>query len=204
MSRPIWTQEETAYLLIRRQAGDSLIDIAQALKKPIGGVRHKSSRLNAGVTTTRKGWSRIEVRRLIRLYPKGQIASLGQAFPGRSAESLQRKAAKLGLVRARRADAIEELGLLASLSERQAAYIAGLVDGEGSITRNRGCARFSLGLTSEPAIRWLAQVTGGSFREVKVGPNRKRFWVWTLSKERAVAALYKRLSPYLLIKAWPP
>lgn len=103
---------------------------------------------------------------------------------------------------------------LLPLSEVDAAYIAGLFDGEGTITvaiikpkqalktGNRYTPAASLTMCNEAVIRWLQSVTGiGSVYERR--PQQARFsvsWTWALPARQAIPVLV-RIHPYMRVKA---
>ena len=198
-----WTLEQEAHLIRRRAEGVSLITISAELGLPLMGVRHKASRLNAGVIPSRRGWSKVEERRLLRLFPTGTWNDIEKALPGRTRDSIRTRANIMHTRRteARVSDALTECALIASLNESEAAYIAGLIDGEGSIIRTKkGGLNFSVGMTNEEVIRFLTDHVGGSMRAVRLLPNRKQVWTWKMSKRRACEALLARIRPYLIVK----
>ena len=91
------------------------------------------------------------------------------------------------------------------------AYLAGLLDGEGSIVIYKRPLRrgditpryevtISLGITDRRIVYWLKDCFGGSAFEIKaVQGNRRRIWGWRLHG-RACSDLLKRIVPYLKIK----
>ncbi len=88
-------------------------------------------------------------------------------------------------------------------------YLAGLIDGEGSIvvshnrTRKDGYARpnlrLTLGNTYKPIIDWLQKNFGGSVVTEKVKGNRKPSWQWVVSGSRA-SNILELVYPHLKIK----
>jgi hypothetical protein len=90
------------------------------------------------------------------------------------------------------------------------AYLAGLIDGDGSIcvsvhdrnTRKGPSRRYALtielAMCSEPVIRWVAENFGGNIRSQRSRTNRK-YWHWRLFNDTAVEVL-KLVYPYLVEK----
>jgi hypothetical protein len=81
-------------------------------------------------------------------------------------------------------------------------YVAGIIDGEGSILRtNTGHWQVKVGMTDEPVMRWL-HALGGTLayqsREREV--NRRPVWTWQVSRRRDVVVLLQALMPYLIVK----
>jgi len=79
------------------------------------------------------------------------------------------------------------------------AYIAGLVDGEGSVIflNKHWCAK--VGMTDEPVIRWLASF-GGLFSAEKRLPPRKQAFYWSVHRRHDLIHLLTALLPYLRVK----
>jgi len=128
------------------------------------------------------------------------------AFPGWKREAIREKAQRSGVLREPSASADEEIQKVLCLTEPEAAYIAGLVDGEGSIIQKKGWLVMSLGSTCHEAIEFLQDKVGGRsyFYPTGSGMGHKPFWRWQLSKKYAVREVLRRLGPYLIIKRQSP
>ena len=200
-----WTEAEDEALIIGRRERKGCREIGTELGRSIDSIRHRSSRLNAGVATHKRCWSRVELRRLRRLYPMASWRELDIAFPGWKRQAIREKARLIGVPRERSAAADEEIQKALALSETEAAYIAGLVDGEGSIILNKGRLVMSLGSTCHDAIGFLQDKIGGRsyFYPTGSGMGHKPFWRWHFSKKYAVREVLRRLEPYLIIKRQP-
>lgn len=91
------------------------------------------------------------------------------------------------------------------LSDTEAAYIAGLIDGEGSImlyARMKGAGlRVTVSNTYRPIIDWLLQTTeaGSAIEAPRKSSNHKVGWTWQLNAE-AADSLLRQISKYLVIK----
>lgn len=79
-------------------------------------------------------------------------------------------------------------------------YIAGLLDGEGCVTKQNGRWKVQIAMTHEPVIRWLGTM-GGTVRERKVNGNRQRTWRWLLMRQIDVRDFLRAMHPLLLVKA---
>lgn len=104
--------------------------------------------------------------------------------------------------------------MLNLLTEPQKAYIAGIIDGEGSImgykVSRKAAARgfgwklgVSVGNTNYDLIHWLRDTTGiGSWRESSEpkNPKHKRAAKWYVSSRKDIEQLLEAVLPYLLIK----
>lgn len=93
------------------------------------------------------------------------------------------------------------------LTKEQAAYIAGIMDGEGSVMiASRGDHRsystlISVTNTSRPLLDWLLEKTaiGGVHDQHVATDKRKATWFWRCWGDGAVTLL-KQISPYLVVK----
>jgi hypothetical protein len=96
-----------------------------------------------------------------------------------------------------------------ALTETEKAYIAGIIDGEGSIVlgrRNTGCKdtvypHVSVGNTNEALLSWLrAKVGSGYWTAYKGGkPGWKPQTHWGVTSAKAYALLVE-IRPYLILK----
>jgi len=84
------------------------------------------------------------------------------------------------------------------------AYMAGIVDGEGTIViehlRTRDVPRIAIGMTDRAVPQLFVDAFGGSFRrKPPSGMGKKDIWYWQIVGRRAVQIL-TYLYPYLIIK----
>jgi hypothetical protein len=99
-----------------------------------------------------------------------------------------------------------------TLSESEAAYAAGLLDGEGSIIlwkpkgsqSRRMRLRILIINTYEPVMDWLVSRIGGAIHRrqhasTNYSSNPLPIWTWTVHGSNAVAVL-KQLMPFMIIK----
>lgn len=92
-----------------------------------------------------------------------------------------------------------------TLTERQAAYIAGFIDGEGSIIlyrRTYGVAmRITATSTDHAVLKWLADVTGtGSIVQQRRGSQKhSQCWFWQVNAD-AAASILSQIRDDLIIK----
>lgn len=93
------------------------------------------------------------------------------------------------------------------LSEHEAAYLAGIFDGEGSICVWMNCKRYdnmnvtvSIGMNDRQAIDLFRAAFGGSITIIKrANPRHRNSLRWSVKCRKAKPVL-ERLLPYLLIK----
>ena len=89
------------------------------------------------------------------------------------------------------------------LSETEKAYIAGIVDGEGTVSigfTSTHCARVYVANTNMKLIEWLQRRVGGRIKTVpRSHPNHKTVYYWRPS-HRLALVLLGEIRPYLVIK----
>jgi hypothetical protein len=93
----------------------------------------------------------------------------------------------------------------AKLSDTQAAYLAGIIDGEGSIILQKGLWRIHISNTCHALIEWLVTLGHHALkrpeRSNRFGSTSKPCWQWILCRQGDVAYCLFQVSPYMLIKA---
>jgi hypothetical protein len=93
------------------------------------------------------------------------------------------------------------------MSQTEAAWMAGLFDGEGGVYGYAAKGRykawtFNLPNTYRPALERCQQIAGcGKIdRKTPHRSNRKESWVYRISAREDIAAVLRQLLPYLVIK----
>ena len=99
------------------------------------------------------------------------------------------------------------------LTEDKLAYIAGIVDGEGTFsarnTQNRNSfppvvsVRLIVWNTSLELLNWFQKQIGGhlsSVRNLKDGENRKPIYCWYIGSKKEILELLVQIYPYLIVK----
>lgn len=97
------------------------------------------------------------------------------------------------------------------MSPTEAAYLAGLVDGEGHVAiyggygktdRHAYRVRLEVTNTAVPLLEWCVTATGVGklIRQGEPGPKQKQVYSWPIGAENAYAVL-QQVRPYLVIKA---
>jgi hypothetical protein len=99
--------------------------------------------------------------------------------------------------------------MLNKLSETEKAYIAGIVDGEGSIAISKSQTKkykyvyhiltISVSNTNKIVIDWLREKLGGSVHSYRCKAHRRDCFSWQTSAARAKKVL-EQILPYLIIK----
>jgi hypothetical protein len=82
------------------------------------------------------------------------------------------------------------------------AYLAGMVDGEGTIWyhRARNTYRLFVYNTNAEVILWIGQRFGGSIGRRQVSRGYLPAYVWTATRMRDVQAILQGMLPYMIIK----
>lgn len=79
------------------------------------------------------------------------------------------------------------------------AYLAGLFDGEGCLTRANGRPVIQIGMTDRDVIEYLTSL-GGTMREEHPPGNRRPLYRWRLLARREVIEFLDAVLPYLRVK----
>jgi hypothetical protein len=91
-----------------------------------------------------------------------------------------------------------------SLPETFWAYLAGLIDGEGSLVvgATRRTIRLAISNTSLPVLEEMAFKLGAIVKEKALYSRRRPSWEFTLLRANRVVSVLRRVYPYLRIKRW--
>jgi hypothetical protein len=82
------------------------------------------------------------------------------------------------------------------------AYIAGIMDGEGSISRDsKGYWRVIVGMTDREVIDYLHSFGGTVHTHTRRVPPRKPLYHWTVRDRRSVSNLLEAILPYMQLTA---
>lgn len=84
-------------------------------------------------------------------------------------------------------------------SEVHLAYIAGLIDGEGSVALKKGQPQIYIYNCFEPVMNWLVEIVGGTYR-VAHRNGRSPNFCWGIGGAKNVYHLLTIVSPFLIIK----
>lgn len=104
-----------------------------------------------------------------------------------------------------------QLWRLRKLTPEQAAYIAGFLDGEGTIGVKRPCkgmpyckVYITISQKTPEVLRWIKKVTGlGYVREVRQKrpiAGDGRMWLWYTNGRETTIAFLKQVKPYSIVK----
>lgn len=84
------------------------------------------------------------------------------------------------------------------MTSTERAWVAGLIEGEGSFTFNGRGPRIAVRMTDEDVVRRLPALTGvGRIYAEKRDPPRKPTWVWVVAARLDAFRLMKELWPLM-------
>jgi hypothetical protein len=207
-----WTEEEVE-ILKKHYSEMGPYEIAKLLGRSISAIKHKASRLglkwlNRKVKTwTYRPWSKEEVEILKRMYEYAPIDEILKALPGRAWSSIKHEANELGLSRRPvcqlyRTQLLRPLTL--SISDVEAAFLAGIIEGEGSLTHSQQNPRVMIYNTNERLMRYLMSLLKDIQPSLTLVPPRntthKPCYVITIANLPAIYAVLTRINPYLVGK----
>jgi hypothetical protein len=91
------------------------------------------------------------------------------------------------------------------LTEGEAAYLAGIIDGEGSICwykqrRGRDQPMLIIVSTTPELMGWLVDIAGAVREKARSDIGSKTCWHWRCGRTSDVLALLEAVEPYLIVK----
>lgn len=89
------------------------------------------------------------------------------------------------------------------ITDAEWAYLAGLVDGEGTIgVHGRSLTvRLAIRMCDEGVVQWLASRFAGTVRTtIPSNPNHSQSWCWDLSRQADLLCVLDCIVPYLRVK----
>lgn len=149
------------------------------------------------MTKTWKAWTDEEVAAFRKNYRPNDYGLLRAAFPRRNMHSLYNMARELGLS--------NRTAEVRRLSAFEKGWIAGLIDGEGTLTVHRGIGvhpRLIIGNTSLELVERIKKVIGAghiSKNVKKQSGHHRPCWVYELSA-RPLGPLLEQVGHHLIIK----
>jgi hypothetical protein len=175
-------------------------------------IKYVYNRIGVYTLAKQPKWSAAEISELENLYSTGSREQLEAALPCRDWAAIRQRGAKLKIGRQNLGRLWEQYHHDYNLTEIEAAYLAGIVDGEGHISLIRamkrpGKATYVLlspmvGITnqSEPLIQWMDQRI--VFSKQLYHPDTSGWgWAYKLTIQGLrVYPLLKALLPYLIVK----
>jgi hypothetical protein len=208
-----WTEEELN-ILKKHYPEMGPYEIAKLLPRhTVQGIEHKASRLGLKwlsrkvKTWTYRPWSKEEEEILKRIYTDAPIEDILEALPGRAWSSIKHKANKLGLSR-RPICQLYRIHLLQpptlSISDVEAAFLAGIIEGEGSLTHSGpNHPRVTITNTNEKLIYYLKSLLNEAHPSLTLTVRNKRWkpcYTIIIDNLPAIYAVLLRIKPYLVSK----
>jgi hypothetical protein len=154
-------------------------------------------------------WKEDEVRILAENYKTKLPAEISTLLPRRTWQSIKRKADRLGLSRDLPFFLLEPRSIPMNIDHTEAAWAAGFIDGEGSISILKHKGRLSrhyiielqASNTNAGALYRLAALFGGNVTPPTsdMRGNRKPLYHWLIASEKAASCI-EALLPYLCVK----
>ncbi len=90
------------------------------------------------------------------------------------------------------------------LTDTEASYIAGILDGEGTIYFHKNGPRIIIGNTHRELMEWLSTLLKRNLTQQKgrtpSGERKTPFWVLSVYRKADVLFLLEQISPYVIVK----
>jgi len=212
-----WTKEEIEYLK-ENYPKLPTFEIAKKLQKPINaiikkayklGIKKKPEVIRRTISLSHKKyryWSEEELEYLRKNYTQKPIEELSKKL-GRSIQAIRSKASFLGL---RRSYSTSDRWLILKnatpieLSDKDKGWLAGIIDGEGSLTVhcNGRSPRLIIANTDPRIIERIKQIIGnlGYINIVSRKPKRRTKYVFIITNPVNLYRLLKSLKDHLCKK----
>lgn len=208
-----WTEEEDT--TFRRWEGP-VKELAKLLNRTEGSIYARSRKLGVPLKKIAKKphWTDKEIDQLKKYYETGSREDLQKLFPDRNWGGISHKGRRLQQARASVTHYLRPRSI-GELAPDQQAYLAGFIDGEGTITvsiRKNKATPWTGGSpitpliiitnTNKEIIDHFHTILYGSTIKTHGGPGirDKDVWVLQIAKLLDVKALLEQISPYLFVK----
>lgn len=204
-----WTENDNKKLKgLYPDPSMSVQEIAKQLGRTTNSI--KGQAFNLGLRRPYRGtWTETEKQKLRELYATMRYyKEISKHFPGRTKYAIMQRVKILGLKR----NSIGKQSPLAIRSE-QAAYMAGLIDGEGTVslrTITRSARKKGFSIASYVAVyncntkvvKWIHETTrlGHVRKRCQNSFTRRPVWEWVIRDLVGSACLLRTVLPYLIIK----
>lgn len=201
----IWKEKDVETLKRLYPTIPNIEDIFVELKnKTKSSIVTKAQRLK--LSRPNNMWTEEEIEILKKIYPTCDYKEVREKFINRTPGTIRVKACSLGLKSKR---TFKGGNLLDSFTEREMGYLAGIIDGEGTIGyrkywvnggRNFAyTAYISICNTNYKLMEWLTEKISKNDSYVRHGDNRKPTYNWRIQGRKSMQIM-REIAPYLILK----
>ena len=132
-----------------------------------------------------------------------KLVKLEEVLPNRKNIDCRLKASKLGIAGKRNVYYFYKVDF--DLSDTEKAYMAGILDGEGSLSilgryDNNLYWGLQIGMTNREVLKLFQNKLGGQLLKEKLEMNRKQMYRYQLRNQNRVYFFLKDILPYLIVK----
>lgn len=89
---------------------------------------------------------------------------------------------------------------MSNLDSISLAYLAGLIDGEGTIYAQTNAAGIKVSMTSQAAPLWAYDLLGGGHTSTHHKAANKPVYTWTFQRQADLLVVLPRLIPFMIVK----
>lgn len=181
--------------------------------RSVSAIAHKVQRIGlkrSRISSSSIDWAQNEIELLKEAY--STTDSVSNLFPNRTYQAIRAQASKLGLKRDRIFSQLSKKTISVPIKLEKLGYIAGLIDGEGSIITLRPKnpnhnLSFHVLITNTHfgVMEWLIKNVGGTIQSRYPRPRphvlaKKICYTWYCTGRSNILHLLKAILPYLIIK----
>lgn len=183
--RPRWTNDEIA--ILRKMYADGSLNYDLLPTHTRDAIKHKASALglaNSPLPGARQSWTPEDSAMLCAAYDGWPVAFPVELLARHNSQSCWTQATRLGLTRRRNVGSTFD-----HITEPQWAYLAGIIDGEGTIHTDRPLVDWALATFPESTVG--TRLRGGKWKDC---------YQVRWSRSAVLAEMIPRLLPYLIVK----
>lgn len=205
-----WTPEEIE--LLKRNSHRKRSELTNLLpNRSFYAIKHKLRKLGLVKEYSRWRWTDGEIKLLKKHYSTLSLGELkNKYFPNRSIVAIQTKAWKLGLKKPITFWCGNHgRSSVRTLTTQERYYLAGIIDGEGSIHIGKSGKNFyvavQIGNTSIKLVETCRKLIGARMkfterREPNLARNQKPVWIYEIRSRPDVQKLLEQLKDILIVK----
>jgi len=206
-----WSKEEVDILMENYPCKDSSVLLQLLPNRTESSIQHKANRL--GLKKDIRWWTKEEIEILKANWATSSRPQLLKLLPNKRWTSIRHKAVELGLTKVayakywRTYEKTEPL----KLSDTDRGYLAGLIDGEGSITIKKSLGKWyapwiQITNTNIDVMNWLEETLGTKgighivAKEKPRKPNHKQTYNYNIGSVQGVKQVLEQIVDLLKIK----